>query len=74
MERRLSSTADPKQWEAAQRDDRALVALNDVVLLCPGPHTWRIVFPTSIQVGSGASKAASPCPTIAPALHRARCS
>jgi VWFA-related protein len=44
LERRLSSTADPKQWEAVQRDSRALVALSDVVMLRPGTHTWRIVF------------------------------
>jgi VWFA-related protein len=44
LERTLSSKADPKQWEAVQRDSRALVALNDVVMLRPGTHTWRIVF------------------------------
>jgi VWFA-related protein len=44
LERRLSSTADPDQWEAVQRDSRALVALSDVVMLRPGTHTWRIVF------------------------------
>jgi VWFA-related protein len=44
LERRLSSTADPDQWDAVQRDSRALVALSDVVMLRPGTHTWRIVF------------------------------
>jgi VWFA-related protein len=44
FERRLSSTADPAHWDTVQQDQRAVVALSDVIALSPGKHTWRVVF------------------------------
>jgi VWFA-related protein len=44
FERRLSSTAKGADWDKLQRDERALVALSDVIALPPGTHAWRVVF------------------------------